>query len=129
MGVVLYAWATGRLPFGGATSEEITARIVTGTFNLPRHLSPNLTALILRMLETDPSKRATITDIKKSLFSTTTATATKPVVPTSTSSIHLSRQVEDTEAPRQRNSEADVKKPSRIVRAVRAVFGKRTNAN
>ena len=31
MGVVLFAWATGYLPFGGATEEELEARICSGS--------------------------------------------------------------------------------------------------
>lgn len=62
MGVVLYAWCTGRLPFGG--SEQDTAlRILSASYQTPSSLSPPLAELIRRMLTADPAKRATLAEI------------------------------------------------------------------
>lgn len=64
MGVVLYAWCSGRLPFGGATNDEIIARAVTGSFTIPSSFSESLSNLIKAMLEVDPARRITIERIR-----------------------------------------------------------------
>ena len=75
MGVVLFAWATGRLPFGGATEAETEARIRAGVFAVPHSLSPELAALIHGMLTVDPAKRLTVADIRNSPWMATEAPA------------------------------------------------------
>lgn len=65
MGVVLYAWVTGRLPFGGNTDSELRTRICNGFFSLPTTLSPEITNLINGMLTVDRSKRFSIDEIRQ----------------------------------------------------------------
>lgn len=64
MGVVLYAWCSGRLPFGGATEEETSARIQQGMYSLPRQFSTELKTLISGMLHLNPAKRLTLDDVR-----------------------------------------------------------------
>lgn len=61
-GVVLYAWATGRLPFGGATEEELCARIVVGEWQTPLSMSMELRDLLRGMIRTTVAMRATCAD-------------------------------------------------------------------
>lgn len=77
MGVVLYAWATGRLPFGGS-SHEISARVITGTYTIPAHVNKDLAALIKGMLEVKREKRLTIAGIRAHPWFAATATTTVP---------------------------------------------------
>lgn len=61
LGVILYQWLTGKLPFEGNSSPEIITRILTQDPMLPRSLNPeippSLEALIMRALAKDPSER------------------------------------------------------------------------
>lgn len=47
-GVVLHAWATGRLPFGGQSSRTLRLRIVSADFPPPANCSLKLTDVRLR---------------------------------------------------------------------------------
>ncbi len=61
LGVILYQWLTGRLPFEGNSSPEIITRILSQDPALPRSLNPeippSLEALMMRALAKDPSER------------------------------------------------------------------------
>lgn len=61
LGVILYQWLTGKLPFEGSSSPEIITRILTKDPMLPRSLNPeippSLEALMMRALAKDPSER------------------------------------------------------------------------
>lgn len=61
LGVILYQWLTGKLPFEGNSSPEIITRILSQEPALPRSLNPeippSLEALIMRALAKDPSER------------------------------------------------------------------------
>jgi predicted Ser/Thr protein kinase len=61
LGVILYQWLTGRLPFEGNSSPEIITRILTQEPKPPRSVNPeippSLEALIIRALAKDPSER------------------------------------------------------------------------
>jgi serine/threonine protein kinase len=60
-GTVLYEMATGRVPFNGATPEEISKEILQGSPVPPALLnpqvSPQLERVILKALEQDPARR------------------------------------------------------------------------
>lgn len=62
-GVVLYAWTTGRLPFGGQTTDELVARVCHGEWIAPAFLSLPLRDLLQSMIERDVQKRATLSQI------------------------------------------------------------------
>jgi serine/threonine protein kinase len=65
LGVVLYSLITGRLPFNGAT---VRTDISAARFNMPSDASEELRLLLSSMLCSDPSKRATISDVKTSAW-------------------------------------------------------------
>jgi Tol biopolymer transport system component len=58
LGVVLYEMAAGRLPFEGATGYELASAILTAPPKpLPPALSDPFKAIVLRLLEKDPTER------------------------------------------------------------------------
>lgn len=61
LGVILYQWLTGRLPFEGNAAPEVITKILTQDPVPPRSLnpdiSPSLEALILRALAKEPEER------------------------------------------------------------------------
>ena len=62
-GVVLYVMLTGQLPFHGANTQELLQLILTGTYEVPKDLSPGCLDIIRKMLEVDPEKRLSIGDV------------------------------------------------------------------
>lgn len=62
-GVVLYAWVTARLPFGGETEENVKAAILSSAYNLPPALSDPLRDLLQRILHPNPERRLTLPEI------------------------------------------------------------------
>src|SRR5262249_54637612 len=60
-GVVLYRMATGRLPFQGRTTFEVLTSLATRTPDAPQvvnfNIPPELSDLILQLLEKNPAKR------------------------------------------------------------------------
>lgn len=67
LGVVLYKMIQGRFPFGGESASQVFARIVNKqlSFSASRVISPELKDLLAKLLEKDPSKRATFQEIKQ----------------------------------------------------------------
>ena len=123
MGVVLYAWCTGRLPFGGESEDEITARIRTASFPIPASFSAELAALMRCVLVLDPSKRITIADLWQQPWMTEHApnpTAALPVRRTSLASAEMVAAQRD----RRRSSLSDLIVPTRLTKAVRRIFRK-----
>lgn len=66
LGVTLYAMTTGGLPFDDENLHGLINKIQSGTFYMPSEVPDDLAHLISIMLVTDPAKRATIEDIKRS---------------------------------------------------------------
>lgn len=64
MGVVLYAWVCGRLPFGGHTDEALATEIIRGNFYIPLSFSANLRDLITRIFEPEAERRITVAQIR-----------------------------------------------------------------
>ncbi|KAK0424345.1 hypothetical protein QR680_008622 [Steinernema hermaphroditum] len=62
-GVILYAMASGRLPFDHANFYEMLRRIKLGIFRIPDFLDRKLVNLIIHILQVNPMKRATMKDI------------------------------------------------------------------
>lgn len=65
LGVVLFAWTTGRLPFAGDTEGEMQQRIRAGSYLIPAALSDDLTALISGMMNVDRSTRLSLLEIRR----------------------------------------------------------------
>jgi 5'-AMP-activated protein kinase catalytic alpha subunit len=60
LGVVLFACVAGFLPFHAppGAKNELSSKILKGTFSIPDGLSPDLCDLLKRILVVDPAKRA-----------------------------------------------------------------------
>ncbi|XP_037057902.1 putative sperm motility kinase W [Peromyscus leucopus] len=65
LGVLLYLITTGNHPFQGDTMEEIEGKIVTGTYDIPAHVSGQLENLIHQMLTVAPERRPSIEDLQQ----------------------------------------------------------------
>lgn len=63
-GVILYALLCGRLPFDDDNLSSLYAKIKSGVYPSPNHLSENARNLISRMLVVDPMKRMSIPEIR-----------------------------------------------------------------
>ncbi|TPX44832.1 hypothetical protein SeMB42_g04192 [Synchytrium endobioticum] len=64
LGVVLYVLVCGSLPFDGSTLPKLRDRVLLGEFHVPFFMSSGCERLIKKMLVVNPSKRATIVEIK-----------------------------------------------------------------
>jgi len=65
LGVILYAMVTAKLPFNSSVSAMLEAKIVTGSYDIPSHLSAECVSLIKAMLHPDPQQRITISKVKE----------------------------------------------------------------
>ena len=64
-GVILYALICGYLPFEDPNTSNLYKKILNGEFKMPKFLSKEAQNLLLGILNIDPEKRYTITDIRK----------------------------------------------------------------
>lgn len=64
-GVVLYALLCGSLPFDDENVTNLFRKIKHGNFTLPGHLSAEAKDLIVQMLVVDPTRRITISQMRK----------------------------------------------------------------
>lgn len=64
-GVVLYALLCGTLPFDDEHVPTLFRKIKSGMFPIPDYLSKDVINLLLKCLQVDPLKRATIKDIRE----------------------------------------------------------------
>jgi serine/threonine protein kinase len=64
LGVMLYAMATGELPFNAIDSDVMLQQIAWGQPHFPCFLSDNLTSLLVAMLEKDAGRRITLAQIR-----------------------------------------------------------------
>ena len=62
-GVILYAMATGSLPFNDNNTHNLILKAITADPEFPNNMSPNLKDLILKMLCKNPDDRITIPQI------------------------------------------------------------------
>lgn len=90
-GVVLYAWVTGRLPFGGASKAHTMELIRNARFAIPKTVSPALAELIRGCLTVDPTERFTIDRIMRHPWMTAPSVP-NPAVPRHTSADTFSRR-------------------------------------
>lgn len=65
LGVVLFAMVCGYLPFEDDNTAVLYRKILSGNYKLPNYLSREIRDLFSHILETDPSKRYTMNDIRK----------------------------------------------------------------
>ncbi|XP_050442073.1 serine/threonine-protein kinase PLK1-like [Adelges cooleyi] len=71
IGCIMYTLLVGKPPFETSSLKETYARITRCDYNVPPHLNKSAITLINRMLQYDPKKRPTVSDIMKSDFFTT----------------------------------------------------------
>lgn len=64
-GVVLYALLCGSLPFDDDNTQNLYRKIKSGIFAVPDYLNKSAIQIIVHMLQVDPMKRATITEIRE----------------------------------------------------------------
>ena len=64
IGIILYAMLCGFLPFDDADNDVLYQKIIDGKFILPEFLSDNAQDLLTNILNTDPSKRFTMKQIR-----------------------------------------------------------------
>lgn len=57
LGVTFYVIATGQLPFPKTSNTVLRHSIETGMYLMPRHLDPDMTDLIKKMIVVDPQQR------------------------------------------------------------------------
>ncbi|KAK4634932.1 Protein kinase [Fulvia fulva] len=62
-GIVLYVLVCGKVPFDDQSMPQLHAKIKKGVVEYPPWLSPECRSLIARMLNTNPSDRATLQEI------------------------------------------------------------------
>eukprot|EP01134_Creolimax_fragrantissima_P005775 CFRG5775T1 len=68
MGVILYALLCGCLPFDDSNVRSLYSKIQTGLYRAPPHLSKDARALIRRLLTVEPSRRATMNEIRNNAW-------------------------------------------------------------
>jgi len=71
LGVLLYAMLCGTFPFKGKNDKELYRAISTVKISFPEHLSESAISLIRRILQFDPEKRPTASEIVKDPWLTT----------------------------------------------------------
>lgn len=58
-GVILFAMVAGYLPFEDKDTGKLYQKILSGEFQMPKHLSTDCKDILKKVLETDPDKRLT----------------------------------------------------------------------
>ena len=56
-GIILYLMLCGNLPFYHEQNDIMFKKILSGKFDLPKHLSSNAKDILKKILEVDPKKR------------------------------------------------------------------------
>lgn len=64
-GVVLFAMICGYLPFEDPNTSKLYKKILSASYNVPKFVSSDGKAMLARVLETDPTKRITIKEMRK----------------------------------------------------------------
>jgi len=62
-GVVLYATSTGHFPFAAMTERDIITKIKRGIYHIPQGYPEELSVILRKMLNIDPTRRATASDV------------------------------------------------------------------
>jgi 5'-AMP-activated protein kinase catalytic alpha subunit len=64
-GVILFATLCGRLPFDDEDIRALFKNIRSGQYTVPSHVSAGPRALLAKMLDVDPAKRITLSEIRQ----------------------------------------------------------------
>ncbi|CAG9857765.1 unnamed protein product [Phyllotreta striolata] len=64
-GVILYALLVGALPFDDDNLRQLLEKVKRGVFHIPHFVPPNCQSLLRGMIEVNPDKRLTLTEINK----------------------------------------------------------------
>ena len=64
-GVILFAMVCGYLPFEDPNTSALYKKIMNADYEIPRFVSPEAADLMRCILNTDPTQRYTIADIRK----------------------------------------------------------------
>ncbi len=64
-GMVLYALLAGYLPFAGDDDDAVFRSILKGTVKFPSFFSAGAKSLLVRLLEKDPEKRASLEEVRQ----------------------------------------------------------------
>lgn len=64
-GVIMFALVCGYLPFEDPNTTLLYQKILKGEFQIPRFVSKEAADLLKSILTTDPTKRLTVSDIRK----------------------------------------------------------------
>lgn len=67
-GVILYAMVCGYLPFEDPKTNVLYKKILNADYTIPDFVSDDCKDLIKRILNTDPNRRFTVTDIKNHIW-------------------------------------------------------------
>jgi hypothetical protein len=65
MGVILFALVCGHLPFEDPNTSNLYRKILSGEYKTPKWISGEVKDLIRKILETDPNRRYTISQIRE----------------------------------------------------------------
>jgi 5'-AMP-activated protein kinase catalytic alpha subunit len=58
-GVILFAMVAGYLPFEDKDTSKLYQKILSGQFQMPKHLSNDCQDILKKVMQTDPDKRLT----------------------------------------------------------------------
>lgn len=119
-GIVLYAWVTARLPFGGETEENVKAAILSSAYNLPPALSDPLRDLLQRILHPNHERRITLPEILAHDWMRGSDVASASV-PRQQSAVTLPRKLSSVPTMQRTNSAPQSGKPHFLRRLSRAL--------
>eukprot|EP01090_Pellita_catalonica_P013752 TRINITY_DN3337_c0_g1_i1.p1 TRINITY_DN3337_c0_g1~~TRINITY_DN3337_c0_g1_i1.p1 ORF type:complete len:244 (-),score=35.21 TRINITY_DN3337_c0_g1_i1:163-894(-) len=65
LGVILYVFSTGNLPFNDTNIRQLLGKVKSGIFCMPTNLDSDLKDLLWSMLTVEPEKRISLENVKK----------------------------------------------------------------
>ncbi|KRX99287.1 Aurora kinase A [Trichinella pseudospiralis] len=63
LGILLYQFLVGDVPFDGRTNQEVTSNVLDKELTIPDGLSEEASDLIKKLLTKDPSKRISLSEL------------------------------------------------------------------
>ena len=67
-GVVLFAMICGYLPFEDPNTSKLYKKILSATYTVPKFISSEGKDMLACVLETDPTKRITISEMRRHVW-------------------------------------------------------------